>query len=259
MIYVNGDSWSRNLWAEWSPHDWSWSKQLQESTKIPVMNESAGCGSNSRILSRLHTNYILGNRFDLILIALSTHARWHLPAKNMASWSIGPGVQHDRLFLNDSEILPWWQRNSYDHLEYVFQYYSIVWQIHELCKNLYQCPVIVFNTWDKEIQQIDQIMHAQDLDFESWIREHFVGEDGFDISNYSQAFKFFKESSANWQFESTAMNSLLAKHHYDGPNDRDPSHPNKQGHAIMCQHVLNVVAQRLPNTYSLLLEKYHAQ
>lgn len=259
MIYINGDSWSRNLWIEWSPSDWSWPKQLQEFTKIPVLNESVGCGSNSRILSRLHTNYILGNQFDLVLIALSTHARWHLPGKNMSAWSIGPTVQHDRLFKSDPEILPWWQKNSYDYLEYVFQYYSTVWQIHELCKNLYQCPVVVFNTWDKEIQEIDQMMHGQASEFESWMQRNFVSEDGFAIENYIKAFEFFKQSSTNWQFESTTMQSLLTQEHYDGAQDRDPEHPNKQGHTIICQHVLDTVAQRLPNTYSLLLEKYNGQ
>ncbi len=242
MIYVNGDSWSRNLWNKCSPYDWSWSKQLSEKLDVQILNESQGCGSNSKILADLLRNYFLGHRYELVIIGLSGSNRWHLPAKNMSTWVIGPTVLHDRTFTQDRTILPWWSVNCLDYLEYIYQYYSIIWQIDEICQNYFKCPVLFFNAWDSEIQTIDKIVQSTEENLIKWLESKFqpLTKDEYDQSwdRYVESFKFFKSCRNNWKFESDPWTSLLSSEHYHGPNDKDAGHPNRIGHTIICEYVL---------------------
>jgi len=249
MIYVNGDSWSRNLWISWSPEDWSWPKQLSESLNIEILNESQGCSSNSKIVADLQRNYFLGHSYDLVIIGLSTPNRWHLPARNMSSWLIGPTVLNDRLYKKDETILSWWTVNSHNNLEYVYQYYSIIWQINEICKNCYKCPVLFFNAFDKEIPIIDKILQSSETELSNWLKLNF--ESLFDNEydqcwdKYVTAFNFFGSQRKNWAFDSVPWSSLLNPDDIDGPDDRDPWHPSRHGHKIISDYVMPFVKNQI--------------
>jgi hypothetical protein len=245
MIYVNGDSWSRNLWISWSPEDWSWPKQLSDNLGIEIFNESQGCGSNSKILADILRNYFLGHRYDLVVIGLSTPYRWHLPAKNMSSWVIGPTILHDRTYKEDKTILPWWSVNCLNDLEYLYQYYNIIWQIDEICKNYFKCPVLFFNAWDSDIYEFDKILQSDDTALIEWLKLKFqpLNEKEYDYrwDSYVQTFKFFKSCRNNWKFESKPWSSFLSESDYDGMLDRDPHHPSKNGHKMICEYILPFV------------------
>jgi hypothetical protein len=249
MIYVNGDSWSRNLWVDWSPVDWSWPKQLSETLNVEMLNESQGCGSNSKIIVDLQRNYFLGHKYDLVIIGLTTPNRWHLPAKNMSSWVIGPTILNDRLYKKDESILSWWKMNSHDDLEYTYHYYSIIWQINEMCKNYFKCPVLFFNAWDNEITKIDKILQSDESSLIEWLESKFtpLSDSEYDTrwNSYVESFKFFQAQRKNWTFESTSWRFLLSASDYDGPEDRDPGHPSKKGHKIICEYVLPFVKNQI--------------
>lgn len=249
MIYVNGDSWSRNLWISWSPEDWSWPKQLGESLNIEILNESQGCGSNSKIVADLQRNYFLGHNYDLVIIGLSSPNRWHIPARNMSSWLIGPTVLNDRLYKKDETILPWWTINSHNNLEYVYQHYSIIWQINEICKNYYKCPVLFFNAFDKKIPIIDEILQSGEAELSDWLKLNFESlfDNAYDDSwdKYVTAFNFFGLQRKNWAFDPVPWSSLLSPADIDGPNDRDPMHPSRHGHKIISDYVMPFVTNQI--------------
>jgi len=250
MIYVNGDSWSRNLWIDWSPVDWSWPKQMQDQITVPVLNESVGCGSNGRILSKLQQNYYLGKQFDLVIVALTVYSRWHIPSKNLSTWNIGRYVMNDEKYSFDETILPWWLTNVYDRIEFVYQYYNIIWQINELCKNYLKCPVIFFNAWDTEIPMFDEMIFSDDNNLLKWLESN-KSNDATDeiVSRYFNLFKFLQTDRNQWNFEITPWRSFLNKSHYDGPNDRDPHHPNQEGHRLISEQVLSTINKHFPTLY----------
>jgi|TARA_R110000868_G_C10711411_1_gene749985 hypothetical protein len=254
VIYINGDSWSRNLWTERSPEDWCWAKQLSDKINQPILNQSAGCGSNSRAVDMLTRCYTQDKKFDLVLIGLTTPMRWHLPAKTESNWSIGPTVINDRVYKHDETILKWWRVNSLNTLEYTFQYYNHIWKMHEFCSTYYKCPVVFFNAWDNDMYTLHKKFINDSSYISTWCQEQ-LGELHFDYSffNYVQSFEFFVRKSQDWFLEMQPWSDLLSAGDYDGPNDKDPRHPSKIGHKKIADFVLATIKSLVPNTYNKLI------
>ena len=151
MIYVNGDSWSRNLWIDWSPIDWCWAKQMSDTINHPIVNESAGCGSNFRIIDKILMSHAQGNRYDLAIIGLTCPQRWYLPSKLFSYWNLGPTILEEKEYRHDCEIHRWFVNNCIHDANLILSYYKTIWQIHEICKTILQCPVMFFNAWDQSM------------------------------------------------------------------------------------------------------------
>ena len=151
MIYVNGDSWSRNLWIDWSPIDWCWAKQMSDTINHPIVNESAGCGSNFRIIDKILMSHAQGNRYELAIIGLTCPQRWYLPSKLFSYWNLGPTILEEKEYRHDCEIHRWFVNNCIHDANLILSYYKTIWQIHEICKTILQCPVMFFNAWDQSM------------------------------------------------------------------------------------------------------------
>ena len=244
MIYVNGDSWSQKSNG---PIDYSWPKLLQESINNTVLNQSAGCGSNSRILANLHSTYQTGIKPELILIGLSTFRRWHLPAQLGSAWNIGPTVINDRFNGKDDTILPWWRKHVFDKLEYLYQYYNQIWQMHELGKNYFQCPIIFFNAWDFEIIELHTKIFADNSN--KWIFQLVEDQKDYAINDYIKYFDFFKSKFNQINLHMTPWMDFLTDH-IDGPNDLHPGHPSPKGHRLICEQVISIINKHTPDIWS---------
>jgi hypothetical protein len=236
MIYVNGDSWSQR--SNIDP-DYSWPKLLQEIVNVPVINQSAGCGSNSRILSNLYAAYQMGMRPDLILVGLTSFQRWHLPSKLGSSWNIGPTVINDRTGARDETMLNWWRKYVFDDLEYIYQYYNQIYQMNELGKNYFRCPIIFFNAWDINIVKIHNDIFKTDND--DWIAS-LVDTSDYAVVDYIECFKFFKDKFKDIKFYLDPWSKFLTQH-IDGPTGLHPGHPSPEGHRLICDYVSSIIKQ----------------
>jgi hypothetical protein len=258
MIYVNGDSWSKNTWTADFPYDLSWPKCIQDKYDINVINESAGCGSNSRMLENLQRFYQLGNKPDLVLISLSNENRWHLPAKNLSSWNIGPTVINDVTGVVDETILKWWSINCVDLLEYVYQYYNVIWKIHEFCSKVMECPVIFFNAWS-DLEEIDHKLFATgDTSIREWVLKHIENKNPTDIffQKYVTLLKFFYHEKQKWNFDQESWKSRLDRTEICGAKDFHPRHPNKKGGERISTFVLDSIFKYQPKIHAKLFNQY---
>lgn len=243
MIYVNGDSFTQK-----SPgaEDYSWSQILEQSVGQTVINQAAGCGSNTRMLSNLYNLHHQGIQPKLVIMALSSFHRWHVPGKQMSSWSIGPTIINDRTGLKDESMLKWWLINAYDKLEFVYQYYNTIWQMHELCHSKLKCPVVFFNAFDLEIYEIEKIVFGNHEQLTQWINQQV--DDPVDQStlNYLKAFEYFQKQSKLWIRDTVPWISFLHPNYIDPIDGEHPSHPSRQGHRLICDRVLSIIKERLP-------------
>jgi hypothetical protein len=244
VIYVNGDSWSQK---SGTLVDYSWPNILQETLGCLVENQSAGCGSNSRILSNLYKTYQSGVRPNLIIIALTSFQRWHFPSKCGSSWSIGPTVINDRYNNHDQTILNWWQRNVFDEVEFVYQYYNQIWQMHELSTKYFECPIIFFNAWDPYIAQIHQHIYYNNI--QEWLKLNLSDMDDYATIDYIKSFEFFKNEMAQWNhyIDYPWINFLTG--HIDDSTGLHPNHPSPNGHRLICKHVTSIIKEKIPTIY----------
>jgi len=251
VIYVNGDSWSRNLWIEWSPEDWSWPKQFSDRNTVKILNQSAGCGSNSRILSCLQDVALDDFKIELVIIAMTTPFRWHLPAPNMSVYNIGHHfIKHDKFdYVLDNSVSNWClKHNVFDELEMTYRYFVSMWQMKSICDHHLKCPVLFFNAWDQKIGLIDKMIldPQRHHEFIKWVETRFVKTPGFSKTQYIDAFLSIGEKRKNWLFFSEPWTDFLNSSHYDGPNDRDPNHPSKQGHTLISHYVESKIIECFP-------------
>jgi len=259
-IYVNGDSWSRNTWAPTFPHDVSWPSYLRETYDVEIINESAGCGSNSRMFDNLQTFFQLGHRPDLVLIALTGENRWHLPTKNRGCWNIGPTVLNDRTGVKDESILKWWRLECLDRLEYVYQYWNIIWKIHNFCETTLGCPVIFFTSWMDTITLEKELFDSETMSITQWVLKHStLDHKDIIIQTYVQLFEFFNQQKQSWFFDRQSWKSRLDKSEICGPLDFDPGHPNKLGHISIANFVLNSISEFQPKIYQEILNNKKVQ
>lgn len=252
MIYVNGDSFSRNTWSAENPIDYSWPRQLGQILQVEVINDSAGCGSNNRMLSGLHALYLQGQRPDLVLIALTGIGRWSLPTARQGYWNINAsGAFNDRTGATNDELAKIWATEVYDQVELTYQYFNTIWQIHEFCKNYLRCPVIFFNAWSAANETIEhQVFDAVELD--RWLLDELGSDSQIFIDRYRTMFGFFSRCRESWRFERKPFTDIL------GPDDLydqwgpDPDHPNPQGHTKIAHFVLGKIQDFLPKYPDIL-------
>lgn len=254
MIYVNGAS-----WAQRSPvdPDYSWPAVLQSRVKSPVVNEAAGCGSNSRILSNLYRLYQTGRRPSIMLIALCIDTRWHLPSRQGSTWSIGGGtVVNDRFFkpeyAKEEELLVFFAADVYDILEYTYQMYNTIWQIQELANNYFKCPVIFFNQYANENYSLADIHNSIYKDPEAFVLKMVEDVDDYSTQDYIKSFEFFKTQYNKWHIELDAWTDLVCDY-VDDEKGLHPYHPNHEGHKIICDSVQDAIKKKHPKLYKELI------
>jgi hypothetical protein len=247
MIYVTGDSWTqRSNTAE----DYSWPLRLEQLLNHPVINEATGCGSNSRMLSKIQNLHFQNTKPDLIIIALTGFSRYHVPGPSMSSWSIGPTVINDRFSRSNDVILRWWLENVYDEVEFVFQTFKTIWQIHEFCKTYLQCPVLFQNAWSDENTQIANELLVQN-NIKKWVHQRVQDIHDYSTDQYIQAFEFFQTASTEWLIDYAAWPDIFDIV-IDGPKGLHPGHPNPDSHRLIANHVCSIIEQKLPNLYHTL-------
>jgi hypothetical protein len=246
MIYVNGDSFtSRSSIQE----DYSWSSHLSRKTNQTIVNQAAGCGSNSRMLSNLHDLYSLGVNPELVIIALSSHVRWHVPSSRFSSWSIGPTIINDRSGIVDESALKWWVASVFDKLEFVRQYYNQIWQMHEFCRNYLKCPIIFFNAFDNNIVNIEKQLFYSEASQRRWVVNNSLEPLDTYTEQYVKVFNFYKEASKSWVRFTTPWTSFLNPNYIDPPNGEHPNHPSREGHVLISDYVLCKIQETFPTIY----------
>ena len=275
MIYVNGDSWSRNTWSPTFTNDVSWSSCLKQTYGIDVINESTGGGSNARVYDKLQLHYQLGHRPDLVLIGLSGENRWHLPTSNNKSWNFGPTIINDGTGDVDLSAFMWWTMRCLDRMEYTMQYWNTIWKIHTFCQHILKCPVIFFNAWADMDKLEHDIFDADANSVSKWVLDHSECRDLRDINvrRYIALFEFYKKHRHEWLFERKSWAEILGrkqvwspnKFDYEpdlptdqqdnqpqylcGPNDFDPDHPNELGHRLIADYVMCSIKKFLPDMH----------
>ena len=262
MIYVNGDSWSQR--SNIDP-DYSWPCVLQSRVKCRVINQAAGCGSNSRILNNLYKLYHTNSKPNLILIGLTVHSRWHLPSKMGSSWNIGHGIINDRFakkndvkfhrdLNNENKLLAFFLNDVYDEIEYIYQMFNQIWQIHELATNYFKCPVIFFNSWFSPNADYHLATVYKEIakDPNAWVLSTGADIDDYSTHEYVQAFTFFKTKFDEWQLVLDSWSDLVYNQ-IDDDKGLHPGHPSPEGHKIICDSVLDTIEQRYPLLYKELI------
>ena len=235
MIYVNGDSWS--VRTPYITDDDIWPKITTLQLDKMLTNESIGCGSNSRALNCLENFLIAGNRPELIIIALTGHNRWHLPAANFGHWNIGPVVViNEHTGLKDSYFHKWYLANSYNEIDSVYRYYKIIWNMHELCKK-FDIPIIFFQAWDNDLAKFN--LRTSD-NIESFVLKYYESTNIY-FEKYVTGFEFLRNQQVNWNYiESPSFKKLLHPSiHID-----ETGHPNSQGHMKIADFVYQNIIER---------------
>ena len=251
MIYVNGDSWTQP--SNVSP-DYSWPVVLEQLLENPVINDAAGLGSNTRMLSCLHNFYIQGHRPDLVIIALSNFARYHVPSNRISHWSIGySGLAHnDRTGKKSHAINKWWQEEVYDELAFVYQNYKTIWQIQEFCNHNMNCPVLFFNAYDDIFFNFQEEIFGSNDQLTNWVNCRVHDPVDQHTLEYVNGFKFFKDQYKNWMLDPTLWKQLLSSQLIDDNNGGHPGHPSLDGHRLIANHVCSIIEEKLPELYQTL-------
>lgn len=229
-LYVNGGSWA---WTKNLMDPESWVNIVAHNLGMQIINQSVGCGSNSRVVDNLCNFFADGTLPDLIVLALTFHHRWHLPGKNFSSWSIGPVVAiNDSTGETSNDIRNCFYSHCHDDLDSIYRYYRTIWQIYAFCAK-YQIKPWIFQTSDQALYELHLLADNN--------VENFV--DSFDIDDYyrdlyKKRFRFFREESVNWNYIEKPFSSELS------PKDLDSTgHPNKKGHEIIANIVMTTLQQ----------------
>jgi len=249
VIYTNGDSWTQRSNVD---PDYSWPSVLQTRAKCQVVNEAAGCGSNSRILSNIYKLYHTNETPSLILLGLTVYSRWHLPSRMGSSWNIGPTVINDRFNTKDEDILPFFINHVYDEIEYIYQMFNQIWQINELATNYFRCPVIFFNSWSAENYDLKSIHYEILKDPEAYVLSRVDDSNDYSTEDYIKAFEFFKKNYKKLHIELDSWRDLVYNH-IDDEKGLHPGHPSPEGHRIICDSVVTTIEQKYPKLYKELI------
>ena len=213
-----------------------WPQLVANRLNLPLKNESVGCASNSRTLSCLENFFIQGNRPKLVLIALTGHHRWHLPASDMGHWNLGPEVAiQERTGYKDNYFHRWFWTNSYNELDSVYRYYRTVWQIHELCEK-FSTPYMCFQAWDQDLAKLN-LTNSDNI--QSYVLQYYEATNIY-YQQYTAGFEFFRSERHKWNYiESPTFENLLEPHQLDSS-----LHPNSIGHIQIANFVLPHITQR---------------
>jgi len=242
MIYVNGDSWSQNQWKPNQPIDYSWPNLLSKLINTEVLNESAGCGSNSRMFDRLCKAYYRGVRPKLVIIALTERSRWHLPGLSNSVWNLSHKVAiNDRTGIRDESMTKWWVTNSYSELEYTYQLCNIIYLIKIFCDTVINCPVLFFNAWQHKALEMNETCFGADSAIETWVKSKSADKTDYSVDHYIESFKFFRNQFQTWNLDFTPWTTFVTKQYIDGPNGLHPYHPSPQGHELIAQYVFKKI------------------
>ena len=229
-MYVNGDSWS---FANRPDHtnDTIWPGVVSKELNLFCVNESVGCGSNSRIVDKLTNFYLSGQRPKLILLGLTHHHRYHLPAANMGSWVMGPGMAiHEHTGEPNDAIRNWVYRYSYDELDSVYRYYKEIWELTELCKK-FGCQYLIVQMWADDLAKLD--LMSNNLNIELFVNSKLNPNQKHYAEQYIRAFKFLKSQSSGWNYIEKPVSSMLQYNDYN-----EDGHPSVSGHKKIAEYIL---------------------
>jgi len=194
-----------------------------------------------------------GNRYDLAIIGLTCPQRWYLPSKLFSYWNLGPTILEEKEFRYDLEIHKWFVNNCIHDANLILSYYKIIWQIHEICNTILQCPVMFFNAWDQSMFDFHKNIFSSEVHINAWsqLPEHNLNE--FESLNLNNIMFFLHNQSVNWLVDMCPWSQLLSdESDINQPGDRDPYHPSQKGHKKIALHVLSSIEKNLPHIYTRL-------
>jgi len=230
VIYVNGDSWSyaidennRSVWPNPSQDMKKWPNILSKRLDHEVLNESMGCGSNSRVLDCLENLLLEEQSPRLVVLALTTHQRWHLPSKKKGHWCIGPMIAiDDHTGEKDEYIQKWFYTKGYDRLDSIYRYYKIIWNCSNICRKM-GSEFVIFQAWDQELADLDVLESSDSI--RDFVLSFFDNKNDVVAEKYIRSFNYFRKNQHSWNYIRPTFASLLEPEDYD-----DTGHPDMQGH-----------------------------
>lgn len=235
MIYTNGDSWSS--FTSWTTEKQIWPQLVADRMGESLINQGLGCVSNSRIHNCLENFLIAGHQPKLVVIALTAHHRWHLPAADLGYWNIGPDVAiKEHTGEKDPYLHKWFWANSYNEIDSVYRYYKTIWNMNELCKK-FNVPCMFFQAWEDDLEKLDLTNSANIV---SYVSKYYDSNDIF-YQRYVKGFEFLLNERHNWNYiETPTFNSFLQLR-----VDFDPTkHPNSQGHQKIADFVYQHIKEK---------------
>jgi len=243
VIYFNGDSWSTSYHVN-DEHDiWPintsayprWTNLVAQELQKDFYNESLGCGSNSRILDCVENLYLQDKKPELIILALTSHVRIHLPSGYGGYWNLNPGGALDSITGKfDDTVYKWYYANGHEELDSVYRYYKIVWNLNRLCKQ-FECPYLIVQAWDDEL--VDQKIFN---DIETYVTKHFpeYGINDVRAQAYIQAFNAIAQDMASWNYSEDTFSKLIGPERLD-----DTLHPDPDGHKLIADYMIDKIKE----------------
>ena len=228
MIYVNGDSWSfKHVGCTFD----IWPEIVAKERNETLINRAVGCGSNSRIVSNLLSQQIMGFSPDLILIGLPGHHRFYIPSVNFGSWSIGPGGAHnDRTGPGTGQtnefLVKFVYENCFDEIGSVYRYYQDLWQITKIAQES-NSRCLLFQMWDTSLN--DYNLLSSDDNIYNFVSK-FYNVDSYYYNEFVTAFKNLKAKSKDWEYWEEPIKLLQSEIDTTG-------HPNSLGHKKIASFV----------------------
>jgi hypothetical protein len=231
MMYVNGDSWT---WDQDLHRTDLWPNIVAKHLGMQCRNESMGCGSNGRIVDNLKNLFIQQQTPELIVIGLTASHRYHIPAPNFGSWSIGPiTALYDQTGEKNDTIKEFIFKYCHNEIDSLYRYYRDIWTIHMLCQN-HNCRYLLVQIWDTSIEN-NAILHSTE-NIHNFVSKYFP-KNTYDWDRYVRAFEYLKIHSQEWNYVESAASKRL-----DKKTDIDQTgHPNSNGHKKIADYVISLL------------------
>ena len=230
-LYVNGDSWSFK--SRKCDHD-IWPEIVAQILGLRLINESLGCGSNSRMLDCIKNNWLQGERPSLMIFALTAHHRYHLPSIDLGSWVIGPSVAlHEHSGKKNDDIKDFFFQHCYSDLDSMYRYYRDIWSIHQHCDSK-GIPYLCFQTWDTEISESNILADGRSI--RDYVARHLPA--GYIADIYISMLDNLLRCKHQWNYCENPVSYLLDDHDLD-----DTEHPNRSGHEKIATKVLDLLKE----------------
>lgn len=233
MIYFNGDSYSYydpNYQPGVQDIDNLWPAVVAKELGEPYINESMGCGSNSRIFDCLENYLISGNRPSLAILGLTTFDRFHIPYGYMSRINYGPGHARIETTNKDNREIEKFLTSNYNELDAMYRYYRTIWELFTLCEK-FKVKVFMFQMWDYSIAERDLL--GDDEKMVEYVNQ-FTDDDStiwIPKNRYIEAFRFFKQCKSSWNYNEKVYD-------IDSSLFDTSQHPNEIGHKKIADYVL---------------------